>query len=358
LSGRRAARGTFDSEVRDATTVSSWGTISWRASTPTGSTVEVRTRSGNSDTPDETWSPWSEPYQDAAGEQIRSPKARYLQWRVTMSAKDASPVLTSVTAAYLQRNLRPKVTGITVYPSGIVFQKPFSTGEAEIAGFEEGWPDTRPSPAALATGTAMLSPPGQGPPLGRRTYQKGLQALSWKAEDDNEDKLQYDVLYRRETDPGWKTIRRGVTDQLFVWDTTSIPNGTYLVRVVASDAPSNPPGSALTGEADSTTFDVDNTPPAIRFLGVRPDGGRNVVSFEVRDDHSPVQRVDSSSDANRWRPIYPKDGICDSRVEQFELVIEGDPSNVVIRAIDAMTNIATARANGEAAQGPAGKKNP
>jgi len=351
LSARRAARGTFDSEVRDAVTVSSWGTISWRASTPPGSSVELRTRSGNSDKPDETWSAWSEPYQNSEGEQIRSPKARYLQWRVTLAAKDASPVLTSVTAAYLQRNLRPKVTGITVYPPGIVFQKPFSTGEAEIAGFEEGWPDTRPSPAALQAGTPTVSP-AQGPPLGRRTFQKGLQALAWKADDENEDKLQYDVLYRRETDTAWKTIRRGVTDQLFVWDTTSVPNGTYLIRVVASDAPSNPPGSALTGEADSTTFDVDNTPPAIRFAGIRTEGGRSIASFEVRDDHSAVQRVDSSSDGNRWRPIYPKDGICDSRVEQFELVVEGDPSNVVIRAIDAMTNVATARANGETGQAP------
>ena len=350
LSARRAARGTIDSEVRDATTVSSWGTISWRATTPTGSSVEVRTRSGNSDKPDETWSDWSDPYRNAEGEQVRSPKARYLQWRAILTAKDASPVLTSVTAAYLQRNLRPKVTGITVYPSGIVFQKPFSTGEAELAGFEDGWPDTRPSPAALAAGTAVV-PPSQGPTLGRRTYQKGLQAFSWKAEDDNDDKLQYDVLFRRETDTTWKAVRRGVTDQLFVWDTTSVPNGTYLVKVVASDAPSNPPGSALTGEADSTTFDVDNTPPVVRFTGVRAEGGKTIVSFEVRDEHSAVQRVDSSSDANRWRPIYPKDGICDSRVEQFELVVEGDPSNVVIRAIDAMTNVATGRANGEASKG-------
>ena len=346
LVSARAEKGTYESDVRDAQTVSTWGAISWRATTPTGTSVEVRTRSGNSQPPDDTWSGWSEPYRNADGEQIQSPKARYLQWKATLTGKDASPVLTSVTTAYLQRNLRPKVTSISVYPPGIVFQKPFSTGDAEIAGFEDGWPDTKPSPAALAAGSpgAALSSATSGPPLGRRTYQKGLQTFAWKAEDDNDDKLLYDVLYRREGETSWKALKRGITDQLFVWDTTSVPNGTYLLRIAASDAPSNPPGAALTGEADSTTFDIDNTPPTIRVTGIRREGGKTLVAFEVRDDQSAVQRVDFSIDAGRWRPVYPKDGICDSRFEQFELILDGDQAGVVIRAVDAMSNIATARA--------------
>jgi sugar lactone lactonase YvrE len=355
LSAGRADRGSYESEVKDAETVATWGTISWRATVPAGAQVELRTRSGNSQTPDDTWSPWSEPYRNADGQQIQSPKARYLQWRASLTAKDASPVLTSVTAAYLQRNLRPKVTGITVYPAGVVFQKPFSTGEAEIAGFEEGWPDTRPSPSALTTGATSALSPLSGPPLGRRIYQKGLQAFSWKADDENDDKMQYDVLYRREDETSWRTLRKGISDQLFVWDTTSVPNGTYVIRIVASDAPSNPPGTALGGEADSTAFDVDNTPPTIRILGARREGNRTLLSFEVQDDQSAVQRVDYSLDANRWRPVYPKDGICDSKREQFELLFEGAPSTVVIRAMDAMSNVATARGTGDEPRQPPAK---
>jgi hypothetical protein len=343
LSAGRAESGSYESEVKDAQTVATWGAISWRGTVPAGTLLELRTRSGNSQTPDDTWSPWSEPYRNADGQQIQSPKARYLQWRATLSGKQATPVLTSVTAAYLQRNLRPKVTGITVYPPGVVFQKPFSTGEAEIAGFEDGWPDIKPSPAALSAGGAATASPQAGPPLGRRIYQKGLQGFSWKSEDENEDKLQYDVLYRREDETTWRTLRRALTDQLFVWDTTSVPNGTYVLRVVATDAPSNPPGAALTGEAESTTFDVDNTPPTIRILSSRRERSRTVLAFEVQDDQSAVQRVDYSLEANRWRSIYPKDGICDSKREEFELTFEGDAIGVVIRAMDAMSNVATAR---------------
>src|SRR5690606_22355195 len=99
--------------------------------------VELFTRSGNTKTPDEAWSDWSGPYQVAEGSPITSPKARYLQWRVVLTGGAATPLLTSVSAAYLQRNVRPKVESITVHPPGVAFQKPFSTGEAEIAGFDE-----------------------------------------------------------------------------------------------------------------------------------------------------------------------------------------------------------------------------
>ena len=124
-----AQQGTYESEVRDAETVATWGTISWRGATPGGSRIELSSRSGNTAIPNETWSEWSAPYTDAVGTQITSPKARYLQWRASLFAGDASPMLTSVTTAYLPRNLRPEVTQITVHPPGTVFQQAFNSGD-------------------------------------------------------------------------------------------------------------------------------------------------------------------------------------------------------------------------------------
>jgi hypothetical protein len=123
-----------------------------------------------------------------------------------------------------------------------------------------------------------------------------------------------------------------------------VQDGTYVVRIVAGDAPSNPQGLALTGDADSAAFDIDNTPPAIRVTGVRRDAGRTTITFEAADGQSAIHRVDYSLDAGRWRPIAPTDGICDSRTELFEVVVDGDASGVVLRAMDAMSNVATARA--------------
>ena len=143
ISSARAARGTFESDVKDARLVSTWGVVAWKAVTPTGGTVEIFTRSGNTRTPDEAWSDWAGPYANAEGTPITSPKARYLQWRAVLSGGKASPMLTSLTSAYLPRNVRPQVASITVHPPGVVFQKPFSSGENEIAGLDDDTTERR-----------------------------------------------------------------------------------------------------------------------------------------------------------------------------------------------------------------------
>ncbi|HEV2985092.1 MAG TPA: hypothetical protein VGX46_11910 [Vicinamibacterales bacterium] len=337
LSSERAARGTYESEVRDAQMVSTWGALSWRGTTPGGGRIELYTRSGNTETTDDTWSAWSAPYVNAAGSPVTSPKARYLQWRAVLTGQGVSPVLTSVTAAYLQRNLRPQVRSITVYPPGIVFQKPFATGDPELAGFEDQSTPDRKLAAAAST------QPGSTTSLGRRTYQKSLQTLMWKADDENDDDLVYDVLYRREGETAWKTLRKATPDAILVWDTTTVPNGTYFVRIIASDSPSNPATSALTGELDSAAFEVDNTPPTITVGTVRVERGRTIIPFDVKDDHSPVQKVEFSQDGQRWRGVFPVDGIADSREEHYELSVEGElgERGLTLRASDSMNNIAT-----------------
>jgi hypothetical protein len=165
----------------------------------------------------------------------------------------------------------------------------------------------------------------------------------WRAEDTNGDRLQYDVSYRREGETAWKALKRGVWDPIFVWDTTSVPDGTYFVRVSASDLPSNAPATALTGDLESASFDIDNTAPRIEAQPAARAGARSTVTFTVRDEQSAVQRVEYSLDASRWRMVYPKDGIPDSRREDFDVAIEDSEAgrSVIIRATDAMNNVAT-----------------
>jgi WD40 repeat protein len=333
LSADRATRGTYESDVKDARVVATWGTIAWRATTPPNTQVEVQTRSGNTRTPDDAWSDWSASYTDANGSAISSPKARYLQWRAVLTGKGGTPMLTSVSAAYLQRNIRPEVASITVHPPGVVFQKPFSSGETEIAGFEAETMERRVAAAATsATGA---------PALGRRTYQKGLQTIIWKAEDENGDDLTYDVLYRREGETSWKTLAEDLTDTITVWDTGSAPNGTYVVKVVANDRRSNPAETALKGERESGSFEVDNLAPTVVVGSSRREASAIVVPFEVRDDDSAVTRVEYSVDSQPWQTAFPQDGILDARREQFALRL--DPAlagrTLVIRAADALNNV-------------------
>lgn len=335
LSSARATKGTFESDVKDARLVSTWGVITWRAMAPAGTKVEIYTRSGNTKTPDEAWSEWAGPYATADGSPVTSPKARYLQWRaVLIGTPAAAPVLTSLSSAYLPRNIRPQVTSITVHPPGVVFQKPFSSGETEIAGLDDDAQDKR---AAAASNTAGA------PQLGRKIFQRGLQTFQWKADDDNNDDLAYDISYRREGETAWRTLKTDLRDTLLVWDTTSVPNGTYVLKVAASDRRSNPADAALAGELESSSFDIDNTAPAVQIGALRRDGTRFVVPAEVRDGDSPIAKVEFSIDAQGWQPAFPRDGILDGRQESFELGVDAAASGrtLVIRATDALGNVGT-----------------
>jgi hypothetical protein len=67
------------------------------------------------------------------------------------------------------------------------------------------------------------------------------------------------------------------------------------------------------------------------------------VKFVVHDEQSAVQRVEYSLDASRWRVAYPVDGIADSRREEFEVTLDDAAAgSIIIRATDAMNNVATA----------------
>ncbi|MEP6782042.1 MAG: WD40 repeat domain-containing protein [Acidobacteriota bacterium] len=336
IASTRATKGTFESDVKDAKLVSTWGVVAWRATTPAGTRVEVFTRSGNTRTPDEAWSEWSGPYPTADGSQITSPKARYLQWRAVLTGtSSAAPILTSLSSAYLPRNIRPQVTLITVHPPGVVFQKPFSSGETEIAGLDDDGQDKRA--AANAAGGAGA------PVLGRRIFQHGLQTFAWKADDDNNDDLVYDVSYRREGDTTWRTLKTDLRDTLLVWDTSSVPNGTYVLKVLASDRKSNPPELALGGELESSSFEIDNVAPTVQIGALRRDGQRFIVPVEIRDADSSVAKVEYSLDAQGWQPAFSRDGILDGRQEGFDIRLDADANGrtLVIRATDALGNVGT-----------------
>jgi hypothetical protein len=331
--------GTFVSKVKDSETVSSWGRLSFEAAIPPGTEIRVQTRSGNTGRPDATWSDWSSPYLRKDGDAVTSEAARFLQVKATlMGTAGVSPVLDSVTAAYLQRNLRPQVQSVTVHPPGEVFQKPLSVGgEMENLGLD-------PVPAAERAGTPGAAMPA-AVTFSRKMYQRGIQTFSWKAEDANADTLVYEVSYRSVADNRFRPLRRGLTEAVLAWDTSTVPNGRYVVRITASDAPTNPPALALSGDRESLPFDVDNTPPTISASLVDKSPPR--VRAVARDESSLIRRAESSIDGGRWEEIRPLDGINDSLEETYELRPEGlnrpGPHILVIRAFDLLGNASTAR---------------
>ncbi len=93
------ASATFDSRVFDAGESADWGALSWSADTPAGTTVSISVRTGNTPTPDASWSAFT-PIATSGGDIPGN--SRYVQYRAELASTDpgATPVLRDVTIAF------------------------------------------------------------------------------------------------------------------------------------------------------------------------------------------------------------------------------------------------------------------
>jgi hypothetical protein len=324
------AEGTYESPVRDAKFVASWGRIWWRGQ----GQVELQTRSGNTEKPGMSWSEWSAPYRDPAGAQIASPRARFIQWRAVLrSTAGGGARVEDVSLAYLPRNVAPEVTQIQVLPVGIALQPAVQI-------------PVDPNIEAAGLDPSLVGAPVQIPP--RRTFQRGAVSLQWQAEDRNGDSLEYSVYYRPVADTTFHLLKDKLRDNFYSIDGATLGDGRYVFKIVASDAPDNSLGQALTGERVSEPVDVDSTPPVVRAAGepqVTADGHVR-VRFTVEDASGMVRRADVSVDSGEWRAVFPEDGIADSPRESYALdlpVAGAGEHTISLRAFDGSGNVGSAR---------------
>jgi hypothetical protein len=87
--------------------------------------------------------------------------------------------------------------------------------------------------------------------------------------------------------------------------------------VVASDQPSNPIDVALRGEMESRPFTIDNTPPVVTMKQDAIVNRRARIAIEAVDVTSTLTQAEIAVDTGDWRPVFPTDGIIDSKSEVF-----------------------------------------
>ena len=333
LHTRPVREGEYESDVRDTRGIARWGRIRWENERPPGTTVRLFARSGNTDTPDQTWSDWTGPYTDSHGEALVCPPARYLQWKAVLNTtNDETPSVSSVSAAYLTRNNPPRVHSVTVYEPG-VHLRDASAGSA-------GQGDLPPGIAARIGGRGNSL--GQNASPGTPAYRKGMRAVAVQAGDPDGDGLSYEIYFRGVEEGTWKRLTEARRIPSYSWDSETFPDGEYVLRAVVSDAPSNPPDRALEAEYLSEPFLVDNTGPRVNRIDVTDD----LLSFTVRDSASPLFSVEYAVDGGDWRVVHPRDGVTDSETEEFEIPLGGLESGehtLAIRARDISNNTGTGK---------------
>jgi len=345
LTAQRAQTGSFESRYLDAKAVSSWGRIAWNFSASSGGSVELLSRSGNTEKPDSTWSEWSTPYTAAAGQQVTSPKARYFQWKAALkrggsqTAASAPEYLERVRIAYLQNNLRPQVVSISLLPPGVTLQKAPSLPSGSLS-----------FGSAATDGSSLNSPRERGkekqplPP--RQVAQPGAQSFTWKATDDNDDTLEYSVYFKGEGETDWKLLEKKLADNFYTLDSGALPDGVYTLKVVASDAPSNPYGKSLIGELISKPFLISNSTPQVEIVGHKVAGKKVEIHFRARAGAGRIASAEFSVDGGEWFIVFPLDNIADSGLEEYQMSTPELPAgehSIGLRASDTVGNTGTAK---------------
>ncbi len=305
--GQGGADAVWTSKVLDAGLRATFGRIGWRAE----GALELSTRTGNTDTPNASWSAWSNDL--AAPSDIASPPARFIQVRARFR-RDPKAILREVTVAFVTDNARAVVTSIDATPKGQTHSNKMgivaSGGEA-------------PKPTSTIH-------------------------LSWKVDNLDQDELRYRVAYRAEGQTRWNEMldpTTKLTRTEYDWDTTTLPEGLYRVRVEASDETSNPPDRVTKHALESRVVLVDNTPPTIRNLRI---AGRRLTG-EIIDGLGPIARVEVAlAGTDDFRPLFPADLVLDEATEALDADISAlvppGTALVAVRAYDAAGNAVTANA--------------
>ncbi|MDR4503693.1 MAG: hypothetical protein MRK01_02735 [Candidatus Scalindua sp.] len=307
LTNEYSSRGTYESAVHDSSYVSEWGSISWNSHTPAQTDMRLYTRSGNSRRPDITWSDWSPGY-GKSGEKINSPAARFIQYRILLTTRNprATPAINHVTIHYLPQNQAPFIESIRV-----------TSDEKGEDGEENNKGD-------------------------KRLFSK---LVTWISSDPDGDMLTFDLKYKMTGETVWKDLKRDISNkEQYCWDTESLQDGYYQVKIMASDIQNNPDTFALTDVKKSALFLIDNTVPVISQLTkiIKSDEDTIIITGMTRDELCTIHEIRYSLDAGEWKILFPKDNIFDSNEETFELKIPYMSSkgrSVVIESVDAEGNI-------------------
>ncbi len=304
------AESTWMSKVLDAGLKARFGKLTWRVAGAAANTIELQTRSGQTSTPDDSWSPWSAPLTTPG--KVTSPAGRFVQLRARWTG-NASAVLRGVSLAFVTDNLRAVVTEVNVPTKGPL-------------------PKDKDIPSS---GTDV-------PP------KSATLKLTWKTDNPDNDKLAYRLWFRKEESAVWRPITKEdepLTSTDYTWNTEALSEGWYRVRVEASDEMANPLGAALKHGLDSPAFVVDNTPPVVRKIAL--NNGRLVA--DVADGVGPIARLEVQIDGKGpWKAITSADGILDDAVEGIDAPLGITGSHLVaLRAYDAAGNAVTKEIEGK-----------
>lgn len=333
LSAAPADKGSFTSAVLDAKHAATWGSATLAGTIPVGAKATLAVRIGNVREVKKQakfWSEWSkeipvETIGTGTGVKIDLPPARYLQYRITLTANDQgqSPQVQQVQLSYQVENLAPQIQDLSV-----------ETGS-------ESYPEKSSPPIHLGAKSNNNKNPKSSPE--KPEPNDHSVKISWEVTDPNQDELVYRLYYRAVGSDLWLPLAKDLKETDFEWPTPAIPDGKYQIKLTASDAPDNPQGDAKSVARVSTPFLIVNTPPTLADLKTITEGGKVTLTGTARSKLAAVTEVRYQIDnQGDWQPATASDKMFDSPTEGFTLTTRNlgtGGHSITVRATDAAGNL-------------------
>src|SRR5258708_4113669 len=349
------AEGTYESRSFDTQLFSQWGRVEWwspavadaknKSAKSKEPRLELYVRSGNTEDPGKEWSKWYGPY-STSGAQTEAPSARFAQWKAVIHDGRPGDGIEWVSLAYEPKNVAPVIDGIALQDPGVraQAQQNLATGAAPVATLKYPPAQTTSGVVILNQTQTTTATKFEAPP--QASVQKGYQTVVWTAHDDNEDELKYAAYFRGEGEKEWKLLKENLEQKFYSFDTTTLADGAYYLKIVASDAASNPPEKALKTGRESERFEVDNTPPVVGKLESTEAGGKVTIRFSATDAGSNIERAQYSVDGGEWLLLAPKTGISDGKQESYEFTVNGlqaGEHTIAVRVYDRFENVGSGK---------------
>jgi hypothetical protein len=309
---RAAQKVSYTTEVQDAGFPARWGALTWEAD----GEVRLFTRSGNIKDPKRGWSDW-EAVGLAKPAAVKSPEARYLQIKIEWPA-GSTAVVKSLSIPYRIENQSAYVDKIAVDSSE-----------------QDGDKNQAKTQRQAKPGSADDNPGAH----------QTMRKIAWKVTNPDKDDLEFTLFFQPEEAKQWIRIKTSdpITKPKFEWDTASLPDGWYRLKVKASDAPSNPPAEAIETSLVSERFLIDNRAPEIKGLAIA--GGK--AGGKAVDTMSAVSGIEFAIDGGEWIPAGAQDGVLDSPEESFSFELPKDLTPglhiLTVRAWDRALNLGAAQ---------------
>ncbi len=317
---RYSNAGSFITDVMDGGIGVKWGRITTDAKLPKGTKVHFFARGGFTSLSDSSWTEWK----SVTGQIPVNSRFIQLKAKLSTAVNNKTPIIRKIFISYKGENRAPVIKAMQVLPPGIGWgagQSAIPLGRKPLS--QEDIIQYKKMGIELKDGAFYIP--------------HSLRCITFDVKDPDGDPVNVTLVLKMKNSEFSDTLCTDVHGNAFFFDNTTFPEGKYILRIIAKDAPQ---GNISKTTSKQINLIIDNSPPVFQDIKVFSNKNKLFVQGGVEDKLSTIQTVLINIDGKRWKPIEAKDKIYDESKEEFqgEYTVSKRKHRISLKVLDTMNN--------------------